>query len=106
MHGEYYVTVTGTNGCIYVIHGKPSTGWSKWIDLGGQVTIPSPTPIGTVVKCPDGTYAATDADCPPVSPVTVPDQPQDVTLLPVEPIPEAKTDGLTIVLRDHKKKPT
>jgi hypothetical protein len=36
-------------------------------------------------------------------PKTTPDQPADVTLTPVEPIPTAITEGVTIVLRDHKK---
>jgi hypothetical protein len=41
---------------------------------------------------------------PAVIPGTVPAQPQDVTLTPVTPQPTAVPEGLTIILRDHKKR--
>jgi hypothetical protein len=72
--------------------------------------------IITVKWVPVGTAPKKDTPVTPVTPdtgatgttppVTTPDQPQDVTLLPVEPIPSPLTEGLTIVLRDHKKKKT
>ena len=40
----------------------------------------------------------------PTEPVTVPPSPQDVSMSPITPGPGALTAGLTVVLRDHKKK--
>jgi hypothetical protein len=86
--GQYHVFVAGTDGHVY--HGT-GTGvtWYTWENLGGLVSISTTEPTGEGIVT--------------TIPKTTPDQPADVTLTPVEPIPTAITEGVTIVLRDHKK---
>jgi hypothetical protein len=96
---NYHVFVTGTNAQIYHAYGNGDV-WYAWENLGGKdaidATEPSPSPGGII---PTGTGGL------PGGPTTTPPSPQDLTLVPITPVPTARPAGISVVLRDHKKAP-
>ena len=96
---NYHVFVTGTNAAIYHTYGNGDV-WYAWENLGGKDSIDptEPTP-GTGGVIPAGTGGL------PGGPTTTPPSPQDLTLVPVNPVPSAMPAGISVVLRDHKKAP-
>jgi hypothetical protein len=105
---SYHVFVAGTDGQIYHSSGAGAT-WVQWENLGGKVSIsttePGTMPGGLIPKPTEGDKKdETDTNTDTTTPTTTPEQPTDISLEPVEPVAAAVTEGLTILLRDHKKR--
>jgi hypothetical protein len=96
---NYHVFVTGTDAQVYHTYGNGSV-WYAWENLGGKDSIDASEPAaqsGGII--PTGTGGA------PGGPITTPPSPQDLTLVPITPVPTAMPAGISVVLRDHKKAP-
>jgi hypothetical protein len=93
---EYHVFVIGTTGSVYHTYG--SAAWTGWQNVGGKVAIPATEPE----MASGGLIPANDSESM-VPPITVPDKDEDLTLPPTDPVPTTQPEGLTVILRDHKK---
>jgi hypothetical protein len=95
-NGNFRAAIKGPSAVgLWHYNARGATG--EW---GNDCTVQWHAPSSVTPVSPT-TPAKPDVVVPPA---TTPPSPQDVTLDPVSPIPQAMAAGLTIVLRDHKKK--